>query len=44
MKRNLIIFYFSKITKSWKQEQSPPKTEFFVFPKDQKLRVVACLK
>lgn len=43
-KENPIMFYFSKITKSWKQGKSPSKIEFCVFPKDQKLCAVACLK
>ena len=42
-KENPVIFYFSRISTSWKRGISS-KTEFFVFPKDQKLCVVACLK
>ena len=34
-KENLIKFYFSKITKSWKQRESPPKIAFLFFQRNK---------
>ena len=39
----IVIFRFSKLTKTWKKGQCPPKLLFKAFPEDCKLCVVHCL-